>query len=351
MLDSESGLYYYGYRWYSPELGRWINRDPLEEQGGVNLYGFVGNNGINSIDLLGMMLYPSFYADLDSGWKTHLPDVHNSPDSVEYLGTVALQLVNPRNWIEALGTVDNYGSGFLERAGDLYNVIPELYELGQFLASPEGQKFLDKLRNDPCFRKEFLNQLDAAIMADITDAINRAQDPDELARMLGKATFDTLMAGIGAGVAKKIIGVASSMMLKVAKAAVGKATSAVKNIAKGAKDFAWKAFDKIKDTWGKLPKIEIGPSGDGSGKSFASKVGAIGKNVKNAKRLTDSDLRQAWGNSIHEAKDIIKSQFGNQLRKDTNFDIYVNAGKVIIKGNKSGVYIETGLPLSAFKPI
>ena len=46
--------YYYGYRFYDPALGRWLNRDPIGEQGGLNLYGFVGNNGINRFDYLGM---------------------------------------------------------------------------------------------------------------------------------------------------------------------------------------------------------------------------------------------------------------------------------------------------------
>jgi len=32
-LDSESGLYYYGYRQYSPEIGRWLSRDPIGEEG------------------------------------------------------------------------------------------------------------------------------------------------------------------------------------------------------------------------------------------------------------------------------------------------------------------------------
>jgi len=45
---------YYGFRYYSPELGRWLNRDPIEEQGGVNLYGFVANDGINFVDKLGL---------------------------------------------------------------------------------------------------------------------------------------------------------------------------------------------------------------------------------------------------------------------------------------------------------
>ena len=36
--DSETGLVYYNYRYYSPELGRWINRDPIGERGGVCMH-------------------------------------------------------------------------------------------------------------------------------------------------------------------------------------------------------------------------------------------------------------------------------------------------------------------------
>jgi RHS repeat-associated protein len=48
------GVAYYGYRYYDPVTGRWPSRDRIEEEGGANLYGFVGNNGLNTIDLLGM---------------------------------------------------------------------------------------------------------------------------------------------------------------------------------------------------------------------------------------------------------------------------------------------------------
>ena len=44
------GLYSYGLRFYSPGLGRWINRDPIAEDGGTNLYGFVGNDPLNMVD-------------------------------------------------------------------------------------------------------------------------------------------------------------------------------------------------------------------------------------------------------------------------------------------------------------
>ena len=54
-FDSETGLYYYGYRFYAPALMRWLNRDPIEEDGGLNLYGFCGNAAIGNIDLYGLV--------------------------------------------------------------------------------------------------------------------------------------------------------------------------------------------------------------------------------------------------------------------------------------------------------
>ena len=52
--DSESGLVYYGFRYYSPSLGRFLNRDPLGELGGSNLYAFVENDPVNGWDYLGL---------------------------------------------------------------------------------------------------------------------------------------------------------------------------------------------------------------------------------------------------------------------------------------------------------
>jgi RHS repeat-associated protein len=52
-----SGFYYYGYRWYIPELQRWLNRDPFQENGGYGLYAFVGNNPLNDIDPFGLTQY------------------------------------------------------------------------------------------------------------------------------------------------------------------------------------------------------------------------------------------------------------------------------------------------------
>src|SRR5690606_31727030 len=53
--DIETNLYYYGYRYYSPSMGRFLNRDPIEEAGGLNLYAFVGNDPVNHWDYLGLI--------------------------------------------------------------------------------------------------------------------------------------------------------------------------------------------------------------------------------------------------------------------------------------------------------
>ena len=66
--DPDSQFLYYGYRYYNPSTGRWLNRDPINEMGmkvltrsrGVfnldeekNLYRFVRNNAVNLVDYLG----------------------------------------------------------------------------------------------------------------------------------------------------------------------------------------------------------------------------------------------------------------------------------------------------------
>jgi RHS repeat-associated protein len=42
------------FRTYNPYLGRWISRDPIGEKGGINLYGYVGNDPVNAVDPLGL---------------------------------------------------------------------------------------------------------------------------------------------------------------------------------------------------------------------------------------------------------------------------------------------------------
>jgi len=57
-IHVNSGLYYYGYRWYHPNLQRWLNRDPIGEDGGINLYNFVGNEPLSYVDPSGLDFAP-----------------------------------------------------------------------------------------------------------------------------------------------------------------------------------------------------------------------------------------------------------------------------------------------------
>ena len=96
-FDSETGLYYYGYRFYSPELMRWITRDPIGEEGGVNLYAMCGNNAICGIDFLGRFkIVYSTYAE--TTWleylKTgeHLKEVTASNENNVYVESKGLDV-------------------------------------------------------------------------------------------------------------------------------------------------------------------------------------------------------------------------------------------------------------------
>lgn len=77
-IHPNSGFYYYGFRFYDPNLQRWLNRDPLGEPGqetllnkrskrsrvdhvleyvGLNLYGFIANNPISYQDRDGREIF------------------------------------------------------------------------------------------------------------------------------------------------------------------------------------------------------------------------------------------------------------------------------------------------------
>jgi RHS repeat-associated protein len=58
--DSETGLYYYRARYYSPRIGRFLQPDPWGFVDGLNLYEYVRNNPVNFLDPLGLLGYSPF---------------------------------------------------------------------------------------------------------------------------------------------------------------------------------------------------------------------------------------------------------------------------------------------------
>jgi len=66
-----SGLLLFLRRAYDPNLQRWLNRDPIGERGGINLYDYVANNPISFVDPFGETLYPSDFVGplLPTDWR------------------------------------------------------------------------------------------------------------------------------------------------------------------------------------------------------------------------------------------------------------------------------------------
>jgi len=93
-----------GYRYYSPSLGRWANRDPIGEEGGMGLYALLGNFSAGAVDLLGMSGMCPFPDYRCSPWTTtieHLPWVpipkteqvtwHGAPVFVGVVGAICFK--------------------------------------------------------------------------------------------------------------------------------------------------------------------------------------------------------------------------------------------------------------------
>lgn len=112
--DRESGYLYYGYNYYSPSLGRWLNRDRIEENGGLPLYGFVGNAPSVGIDPFGDALYAfdgtnnEKLRDYPKGDETNVAVLSDI-----YTGTAFYRAGNgtteSRWWLNAGGNVGGYG--------------------------------------------------------------------------------------------------------------------------------------------------------------------------------------------------------------------------------------------------
>ncbi len=95
-FDQQTNLYYYRARYYSPSLGRFLQRDPLSYAADSNLYRYVINNPVNAIDPLGLdvigMNIPSqgwsgphvIGGPLLGGGSIDIPSYYPQPESTEW---------------------------------------------------------------------------------------------------------------------------------------------------------------------------------------------------------------------------------------------------------------------------
>ena len=97
--DPETGLYYYGYRFYSPSLMRWLNRDPIEEAGGNNLYAFCANNPMIRYDSYGQSWLECF-GDCVEEWRLDWGQIFTALNAASSLNMPVAKTAAERRWID-----------------------------------------------------------------------------------------------------------------------------------------------------------------------------------------------------------------------------------------------------------
>ena len=81
-------------------MQRWLNRDPLGERGGINLYDYVKNNPINYYDSYGLSL-SSWWNGLKNGWNQLFPDPSQSGSEEAYWANMANNDAQIENGVNA----------------------------------------------------------------------------------------------------------------------------------------------------------------------------------------------------------------------------------------------------------
>ena len=77
-----SGLWLTLYRAYDADLGRWGSRDPIEEDGGINLYAYCNGEPVNWFDPDGLLDLPNNPSGLPPEWR--IDPSHQDPNGMRY---------------------------------------------------------------------------------------------------------------------------------------------------------------------------------------------------------------------------------------------------------------------------
>jgi RHS repeat-associated protein len=79
--DYETDLVYYGYRFYNPSTGRWLSRDPIEEEAGSNLFAAYFNEPITTVDRNGLDNWSNTGSGQNSVGRVTLPILFPNPST------------------------------------------------------------------------------------------------------------------------------------------------------------------------------------------------------------------------------------------------------------------------------
>ena len=115
--DSETGLVYYNYRYYDPQLGRWLSRDPIEEEGGYNLFAILENEVINYYDQNGLSGIGEWLKRLING-GTKAKGIYDKTKSAGNKIKNAIETATPGKPGEKMGQVMQNGADAASLCGD-----------------------------------------------------------------------------------------------------------------------------------------------------------------------------------------------------------------------------------------
>lgn len=135
--------------YYNPVEGRWCSRDPIGEQGGVNLYGFVANDGIAELDALGLFK--------NNNKNISAPDFTRLETLLKKLRGNIRQAINDIDFISKCiageildGKCDNltYGRRQMVIGSGLANLLNAKRQLQNILDGLDGAKQLNFIQED-----------------------------------------------------------------------------------------------------------------------------------------------------------------------------------------------------------
>lgn len=153
---------------YHPDLGRFISLDPIREEGGLNLYGYVQNDPINKFDLLGLITRLSTASEFNNVLIMGYQGRGGTSDtqegvykSLQYIGQGEYDIYSMAWNDDDLAVYDRIHEHSLKNCGKRFNLIVVGHSFGGHSAIKTAEFYRDYLPSQGIKARVFLISIDA----------------------------------------------------------------------------------------------------------------------------------------------------------------------------------------------